>query len=430
LISFSCQKEKVKKEYEPSYAHGAYIYSLKQANLQNTILFKQFVESSEKALSEPLLVSIPYSEMFYIDHSSPEASGYRFFLKRGQKIKIKTDKFNKDSVQLFIDVFRIKDTANTSWYKVASADKDSLYLEFVARRDAEYILRIQSELLCDVQCKVKIELESSLAFPVIGKDKNSIQSFFGDPRDGGRRDHHGVDIFASRHTDVLASTDGYVGRTGTSRIGGKYVWVYYPSLGINCYYAHLETIDIGRGKKIKEGTKLGTVGNTGNAKYTPPHLHFGIYQSGLGPVDPYFFIATDNTKAKEVSKSTDLLGKSIRTNYENVKFHTFDSVLVLPMNTNLIVEAVNTSKLRVQLSDGKKGFIKINEAEADIQALYSYTNKSITKLCNKPSCDGLEIRKIQLGEELQILSYYQDYCKVKLQTGEIGWLLSTDLIQS
>lgn len=430
FILGSCQKEKVKKEYKPSNAHGAYIFSLKQANLQNTILFKEFVQSSEDALSEALRVSIPYSEMFYIDHSRPDASGYRFSLKRGQKLKIKIDQNSDDSLQLFIDVFRIKDTANTSWYKVASANEDSLYLEFIARRESEYLLRIQAELLVDVQCKVKIEVESSLGFPVFGKNKSAIQSFFGDPRDGGRRDHHGVDIFASRHTDVLASANGYVGRTGNSRIGGRHVWVYYPSLGINCYYAHLETVSVKRSKKIKAGTKLGTVGNTGNARYTPPHLHFGIYQSGIGPVDPYYFIATENTKAKDISKSINLLGKPLRTCFNNVELYTCDSVFNLPINTDLIIEAVSTNKLRVQLANGRKGFIKINEAEIASEALSISTNKNITKLYNNPSDKGLIIRNIISGEQIQVISYHNEYCKVKLQTGEIGWLLSKDFIQS
>jgi len=31
---------------------------------------------------------------------------------------------------------------------------------------------------------------------------------------------------------------------------------------------------------------LGYVGTTGNAKGTPPHLHYGIYESG-GAINPY-----------------------------------------------------------------------------------------------------------------------------------------------
>ncbi|MFC2152035.1 M23 family metallopeptidase [Bacteroidota bacterium] len=340
-----------------------YVYNLKKANLQNSILFKKFIQASEKALLEALVVPIPYSEIFYIDHSIPDAIGYRFAVKKGQKIKIETELYSLDSVQLFIDVFRIKDSLNTDWYHVASANKDSLYLEFIARRNAQYIVRVQPELLCDVQCKVVIEKESSLLFPVIGRDKNSIQSFFGDPREGGKRKHHGVDIFASRHTKVIASEDGYVSRKGNRGIGGKHVRIYYPSLGIYCYYAHLETLNVVTGSKIKTGSLIGTVGNSGNARYTPPHLHFGIYQSGLGAIDPYYYIATENEKSRKISNRLNLLGSSVRTNMPDIKLLVKNEYLKLPKNANLQVCAINTSKVRVILPNGIIGFIDIENIE-------------------------------------------------------------------
>ena len=43
------------------------------------------------------------------------------------------------------------------------------------------------------------------------------------------------------------------------------------------------------GASVSTGDVLGYVGNTGNARTTPPHLHFGIY-TGFGPVDPAPFL--------------------------------------------------------------------------------------------------------------------------------------------
>ncbi len=39
------------------------------------------------------------------------------------------------------------------------------------------------------------------------------------------------------------------------------------------------------GDVVAPGTPLGTVGNTGNARTTPPHLHYGIY-GREGALDP------------------------------------------------------------------------------------------------------------------------------------------------
>ena len=56
------------------------------------------------------------------------------------------------------------------------------------------------------------------------------------------------------------------------------------------YYAHLDRYaDIENGQRVRPGTVLGYVGTTGNAKGTPPHLHYGIYASG-GAINPYPFL--------------------------------------------------------------------------------------------------------------------------------------------
>jgi murein DD-endopeptidase MepM/ murein hydrolase activator NlpD len=43
---------------------------------------------------------------------------------------------------------------------------------------------------------------------------------------------------------------------------------------------------------VKPGDVLGYVGSSGNARQTPPHLHFGIYERGA--VDPWPFVRPDD----------------------------------------------------------------------------------------------------------------------------------------
>ena len=52
------------------------------------------------------------------------------------------------------------------------------------------------------------------------------------------------------------------------------------------YFAHLDSQFVSKGMIVKPGDTLGTVGNTGNARRTMSHLHFGIYKKdGRTPVD-------------------------------------------------------------------------------------------------------------------------------------------------
>jgi peptidoglycan LD-endopeptidase LytH len=122
--------------------------------------------------------------------------------------------------------------------------------------------------------------------PVAGVHVRAIADTWGGPRDGGRR-HQGTDIFAERGTPVLSATDGIVGRIGDFGIGGKHAWVLGPG-GERHYYAHLDdwTPGLHAWQRVRAGDSLGTVGNTGNARTTPPHLHYGIYDD-TGALNPY-----------------------------------------------------------------------------------------------------------------------------------------------
>ncbi|EFF74354.1 peptidase, M23 family [Achromobacter piechaudii ATCC 43553] len=125
---------------------------------------------------------------------------------------------------------------------------------------------------------------TSLPVPVQGIAKSRLTDTWGAARSGGRR-HEGIDIFAARGTPVLATTQGVVMQVGTNNLGGQVVWVLGPGRQRH-YYAHLDAYaDIERGQLVAPGDVLGYVGNTGNAKGTPPHLHYGIYDGGA--INPY-----------------------------------------------------------------------------------------------------------------------------------------------
>lgn len=116
---------------------------------------------------------------------------------------------------------------------------------------------------------------------VAGRD---FSNDWGYPRSGGRS-HQGNDIFASRGTSVVAVAAGTVVRmnppSSPTSLGGITV-TYRTGDGSEWYNAHLHTIadGIAPGASVSRGQVIGTVGNTGNARTTPPHLHLGRRYGG------------------------------------------------------------------------------------------------------------------------------------------------------
>ena len=67
---------------------------------------------------------------------------------------------------------------------------------------------------------------------------------------------------------------------------GIVVFIIGPG-GAGHYYAHLEDYaDISPNDWVNSGDIIGYVGDSGNAKGTPPHVHYGIYINGSA-VNPY-----------------------------------------------------------------------------------------------------------------------------------------------
>ena len=102
--------------------------------------------------------------------------------------------------------------------------------------------------------------------------------------------HIGNDIFAALGTPLVAAVSGTVVRAGYGgSVGGNRVtlkrgnWYFY--------YAHMNSVSVRAGQNVKAGDKVGTLGKTGSAQGTEPHVHFSIYagdnyNAGVNPF-PY-----------------------------------------------------------------------------------------------------------------------------------------------
>lgn len=118
-------------------------------------------------------------------------------------------------------------------------------------------------------------ISKSLAFPVAGS-KSKIKDLWGASRAGGIRRHKGIDIHARRGTPVVAVCDGVIVERAHTLVGGKTIWLKSAGHGWKAYYAHLDKQLVKVGQHVKKGQVIGTIGNTGNARTTPSHLHYGI----------------------------------------------------------------------------------------------------------------------------------------------------------
>jgi len=117
-----------------------------------------------------------------------------------------------------------------------------------------------------------------LAVPVSGYPRERIENNWGDPRDGGTRVHHGIDIMAARGTLIVSAAAGTVEKLFQSVKGGTTLYVRSPDRRWTYYYAHLSGYAPGvrEGLPVRTGDPLGYVGDTGDAGAGNYHLHFGV----------------------------------------------------------------------------------------------------------------------------------------------------------
>ena len=143
-----------------------------------------------------------------------------------------------------------------------------------------------------IQKLKNMHLPNSLPVPVDDIKRKALKDTWGASRSQGRA-HEGIDIMAPRGTKVFSATDGLIADLRNNNLGGKVIWVMGPA-GSWHYYAHLDAHKRGLniGDSVKKGDIIGYVGNTGNARHTSPHLHYGIYLNGKGrgAVNPFPYL--------------------------------------------------------------------------------------------------------------------------------------------
>ena len=92
-----------------------------------------------------------------------------------------------------------------------------------------------------------------------------------------RSPHLALDIAAPTGTSIVAPDYGKVILTGNFFYSGNYL-ILDHGYGLLTSYSHLSLIEVSEGQLIKQGQKIGEVGETG--RVTGPHLHWTVYLNG------------------------------------------------------------------------------------------------------------------------------------------------------
>lgn len=331
-----------------------YLNQLTKSGIDQTIMGKRWLEAGVNSLENPAHLDIPASVRGAFKSKSVQANAWEMSLQKGATLKVVLRWESQDSSRVFLDIIE----AETRLEELTATSLDSM-IEFEAAETGLFFIRIQPELLAEGNYELVLEYKSTYAvFPVLGKTSAAIQSFWGVDRDGGRRSHEGIDIFAERGTPVVAPVSGVIGSVKETGIGGKQVWLRDTQRGWNLYFAHLDSQTVSIRERVIAGDTLGFVGNTGNAITTSPHLHFGIYSSGA--FDPYPVVKDNYTKAVAGDLALEhkmMVVSGSSANLRQGPSTKFESLLQLEAATPVWIESAVGEWYQVRTLTGMKGFL-------------------------------------------------------------------------
>ncbi|HEX4914430.1 MAG TPA: M23 family metallopeptidase [Vicinamibacterales bacterium] len=401
--------------------HERYADALRGNDLSNTALGRDWLKAATAAMAQPLTVTLPMREAGYFAADRPSAVAYRFELQRGRRLSIEIIFESVATAQLFVDLFEVRPDATPR--RVASLIEGSTLTTEVPR-DGTYLLRVQPELLRSGRYTLMQRTLASLPFPVEGITAAAVQSEFGAARDAGRREHEGLDIFAARNTPVVAVVDG-VAQADTNPLGGNVVWLRDGAEPRSFYYAHLSRAAFEGTTRVRAGDVVGYIGNTGNARTTPPHLHFGIYQREA--IDPLPFLRMDDRVPPAISDADRWLAELVRISLPRAPLRGGTSrdgpiIAQLDRATPARVVGVTGTVLRVELADRSNGYLDRAAVALARTPLRRQSLRAGQIIREAPDAAAPAIATIAEPVMVDILGEFNGFALIQTAASPSGWI--------
>lgn len=384
--------------------YESYLKSLESSGISKSSMGKKWISSGQNALLNPNeSIKLPFKSEIFFREIIPTAISYRLKYEENAKLTFKISSKGKENNGVYVDIF--ENNPNKNRVKNLYV-KDTIFV-YENNNTQDLILRIQPQLLVNQYVTLEIIENPKLAFPVKNGANKDIQSYWGVAREGGFRKHEGVDIFNKKGTPILAVEDGTIARVETTNLGGKVVWQRLGMFGQSIYYAHLDSQAVSVGQTVKKGDIVGFMGNTGNAKTTPSHLHFGIY-TGSGAIDPILYILKRDTIPAKLKLGEKYLG---------------NEVIIKTENGQIPINVLSVSSVGINYADYLGNLQNINQLTINnkIKAKYK-PNTLVQNIMDEPFSEGTPIAKFNANQAFKILGYVDSY--LYLEQNEVkGWVL-------
>ena len=416
LAGFGCSSDRIADD-----RRNQYIHSLKSGH-QDATLATRWAVAGDHAILMPVSIELPYVEDQSLVGAATNAVVLAFDLTSLQTLEVSVNAGPGAVGGLIVDLLR---QTEEGWESLGSIGTAERFLEYVPSEPGRFAVRAQPVFGSMGTFGLALMPRTPLRFPVETDSSRSVLSYFGDARDGGTRTHKGIDIFAPRGTPVVAAADGKVTSVARSPRGGLHVW--QESAKGRLYYAHLDSAAVQPGT-IRKGDLIGSVGNSGNARTTSPHLHFGVYSERRHPVDPLPLVGTrrpvqpwtlpPGVTPPVLAIDADTLNLRIRPSTGARVLHQ------LVRNELVMVRATSGSWLRVRTGEGFHGFIHSDYVRPP--QFSRGTLAADATLYQSPDARSPKMIAIRSGEAIFGAGRFGRFRWIETASGVRGWVWSVE----